>query len=316
MNLRQYEYALTVAEEGSITAAAERLGLAQPSLSQQIGTLEKQVGVRLFTRTPQGMLPTAAGRAFLVEAEIATTASRRALTAARSADADLTGELVIAVYLGLGTRVLPRALGELRRRHPHLEVTLHEEPDPADMERLSRQGTLDLVLVHEVPPGCTFDVHPLGRESYVAVLPEGHPLLSRDEPLLLDHLASDGWVRYRRTSKLDEYLARVLAERGLAPRTVGRASQISTAVRLVAEGLGVTIAPSSAIPDRAGHLTRPLRPGLSEPVVAGVRRSPGRAELALLEELGRQDWSDGQPSPSARGSASSATSSSPRSVSR
>ncbi|WP_305783954.1 LysR family transcriptional regulator [Symbioplanes lichenis] len=291
MNLRQYEYALTVAEEGSITAAAERLGVAQPSLSQQIGTLEKQVGVRLFTRTPQGMTPTVAGRAFLAEAEIAATASRRALTAARAADGDLTGELIIAVHLGLGARQLPRALGRLRRRHPRLQVTIHEEPDPTDMERLARLGTLDVVLVHEIPPGCTFDLHVLGRESYVAVLPEGHPLLRRDEPLTLGDLAAEGWVRYRRTSKLDEYLARLLAGRGLAPRTVGRASQIATAVRLAAEGLGVTVAPASAIPEDFGHLIRRLDPDLSEPVVAGVRPAPGRAEAALLDELSRQTWS-------------------------
>lgn len=122
------------------------------------------------------------------------------------------------------------------------------------------------------------------------MLPEGHPLLRRDEPLLLDDLADEGWVRFRRTSKLDEYLARLLADRGLAPRTVGRASQISTAVRLAAEGLGVTIAPSPAIPDGFEHLTRPLHPALSEPVIAGLRRAPGRAETALLDQLKRQDW--------------------------
>ncbi|MFR9727806.1 LysR family transcriptional regulator [Saccharopolyspora sp. MS10] len=300
MNLRQYEYALTVAEEGSITAAAERLGVTQPSLSQQIGTLEKQVGVRLFARTPQGMTPTVAGRAFLAEAEVATTASRRAFTAARAADGDLTGELIVAVYLGLGTRRLSRALGELRRRHPHLQVTLHEEPDPTDMERLARQGTLDMILVHEIPPGCIFDLHALGEESYVAVLPEDHPFLRRDAPLSLDDLADEGWVRFRRTSKLDEYLARLLADRGLAPRTVGRASQISTAVRLAAEGLGVTVAPSSAIPDGYERLTRPLHPALSETVVAGVRRAPGRAEIALLNQLKRQDWSSTSDSASTR----------------
>ncbi|MFB9511262.1 LysR family transcriptional regulator, partial [Streptomyces aurantiacus] len=79
MNLRQYEYALAVADEGSMTAAAERLQVTQPSLSQQIGALEKHLGVQLFTRTPSGVTVTVAGRAFLAEAKIATTASRRAI---------------------------------------------------------------------------------------------------------------------------------------------------------------------------------------------------------------------------------------------
>lgn len=78
MSLRQYEYALAVAEEGSVTAAAERLHVAQPSVSQQIRGLERELGVRLFARTPTGLVPTTVGRAFLREAEVAVTASRRA----------------------------------------------------------------------------------------------------------------------------------------------------------------------------------------------------------------------------------------------
>jgi hypothetical protein len=58
MSLRQYEYALAVAEEGSVTAAAEVLRVAQPSLSQQIRGLERELGVQLFTRTPTGLVPT------------------------------------------------------------------------------------------------------------------------------------------------------------------------------------------------------------------------------------------------------------------
>lgn len=175
MNLRQYEYALAVAEEGSMTAAAERLRVTQPSLSQQIAALEKNLGVQLFTRTPNGVTVTVAGRAFLAEASIATTASRRAIAAARAADGELAGELIIAVHMGLGARQLPQALGRLRNIHPKLQVTLHEEPDPADMERLVRKGTLDMVLVHRIPVGCTFDVHRLGEESLRRSLAEGPP---------------------------------------------------------------------------------------------------------------------------------------------
>jgi DNA-binding transcriptional LysR family regulator len=290
MNLRQYEYALAVAEEGSMTAAAERLRVTQPSLSQQIGALEKHLGVRLFTRTPSGVTVTVAGRAFLAEAKIATTASRRAIAAARAANGELSGELIIAVHMGLGARQLPQALGQLRNRHPKLQVTLHEEPDPADMERLVRQGTLDMVLVHRIPAGCTFDVHRLGEEAYVAVLPKGHPHLSDGAALRLEDLASEGWIRFRGASLLDDYLARLLASAGLSPHTVARASQISTAVRLVAQGLGVTVVPASAIPEGFEELACPLLPSLTEPVLVGVRRNPGPAETAMLDHLSRQNW--------------------------
>jgi DNA-binding transcriptional LysR family regulator len=290
VNLRQYEYALAVADEGSMTAAADRLRITQPSLSQQIGALEKHLGVQLFTRTPSGLTVTVAGRAFLAEAKIATTASRRAITAARAADGELAGELLIAVHMGLGARQLPKALGQLRNRHPKLQVTLYEEPDPADMERLARQGTLDMVLVHRIPAGCTFDTHSLGEEAYVAVLPKGHPLLSHDAAVRLEDLASEGWIRFRRTSLLDEYLARLLADAGLSPHTVARASQISTAVRLVAQGLGVTVVPASAIPEGFEELACPLVPALTEPVLLGMRRNPGSAETAMLDHLNQQNW--------------------------
>ncbi|MGV9796625.1 LysR family transcriptional regulator [Mycobacterium sp. NPDC003449] len=290
MNLRQYEYALAVADEGSMTAAAERLRVTQPSLSQQIGALEKHLGVQLFTRTPNGVTVTVAGRAFLAEAKIATTASRRAVAAARAADGELAGELIVAVHMGLGARQLPQALGQLRNRHPKLQVTLHEEPDPADMERLVRQGTLDMVLVHRIPVGCTFDVHRLGEEAYVAVLPKGHPLLSDGAALRLQDLAPEGWIRFRGASLLDDYLARLLADAGLSPHTVARASQISTAVRLVAQGLGVTVVPASAIPEGFEELARPLLPALTEPVLVGVRRNPGAAEAAMLDHLNQQNW--------------------------
>jgi len=69
-----------------MTAAAERLRVTQPFLSQRIGTLEKHLGVQLLTRSPSEVTATVAGRAFLAEAEIATTASRRAITAARAAN--------------------------------------------------------------------------------------------------------------------------------------------------------------------------------------------------------------------------------------
>ncbi|MFE2188348.1 LysR family transcriptional regulator [Streptomyces sp. NPDC059455] len=226
-----------------------------PSLSQQIVALEKHLGVQLFTRTSGGVTVTMAGRAFLAEAEIATTAARRAVLAARAASGELACELIIAVHMGLGARQLPLTLGRLRHRHPKLQVILHEEPDPTDMERPARQGTLDMVLVHRIPTGRTFDIHPLGEETYVAVLPEGHPLLASDRALRMADLATQGWVRFRRASLLDEYLARLLADTSISPPTA-----------------------------------RPFLPSLTEPVIVGTRRHPDSAEAAVLDHLHQRNW--------------------------
>lgn len=147
MSLRQFEYALAVAEAGSVTAAAELLHVAQPSMSQQIRGLERDLGVELFARTPTGLVPTVVGRAFLREAEVAVSAARRARATARAGAEELEGELVVAAQMGFGTRQLPGALSGLRRRFPRLEVTVFEEPSSAELDRLCRRGVLNLALM-------------------------------------------------------------------------------------------------------------------------------------------------------------------------
>lgn len=289
MSLRQYEYALAVAEEGSVTAAAEALHVAQPSMSQQIRGLERELGVPLFARTPTGLVPTAAGRAFLREAEVAVNASRRARAAARAGADELAGELVVSVQLGFGARQLPRALDALRRRFPRLEITVFEEPSLPEMERLGRRGVLDLALMArcEQTPD---DAHLLGEEEFVAVLRAGHPQLAADR-VDLRELKDQSWVRFDRDSALDGVLREVLRDNDLPATTAARVSQTATAARWAAHGLGVTLVPASAVPDGYEHLTRPVFPAVLQPVVAVLRREAGPAETALLELLRQETWS-------------------------
>jgi DNA-binding transcriptional LysR family regulator len=290
MSLRQFEYALAVAEEGSVTAAAELLHVAQPSVSQQIRSLERELGVTLFDRTPTGLVPTVVGRAFLREAEVAVSAARRARATARAGADELVGELVVAVQMGLGARQLPGALSALRRRFPRLEVTVFEEPNPAEMERLGRRGVVDLALVASPceGPGTT---HHLGDEEFVVVLGAGHPRLAADR-VELRELGREPWVRFDHDSTLDGVLMDVLRANELAPTTVARVSQTATAVRWAAHGLGVTLVPASAVPQGYEHLVRPLLPAVPQPVIAVVRPSAGPAETALLELLRKETWHD------------------------
>ncbi|MGQ4435743.1 MULTISPECIES: LysR substrate-binding domain-containing protein [unclassified Streptomyces] len=115
------------------------------------------------------------------------------------------------------------------------------------------------------------------------------PLPSDGAALRLEDLASEGWIRLRHASLLDDYLARLPADAGLG-HTVARASQISTAVRLVAQGLGVTVVPASAIPEGFEELACTLLPSLTEPVLVGVRCNPGSSERAMLDHLHQQNW--------------------------
>ncbi|MEW2291269.1 LysR family transcriptional regulator [Streptomyces sp. NPDC006743] len=289
MSLRQFEYALAVAEAGSVTAAAELLHVAQPSVSQQIRGLERDLGVELFARTPTGLVPTVVGRAFLREAQVAVSASRRARATARAGADELVGELVVVVQMGFGARQLPRALSALRRRYPRLEVTVFEEPSSAELDRLCRRGVVDLALMAacERSPA---DAHHLGDEDFVVVLGAGHPRLAADR-VELSELRGEAWVRFDRASALDGVLTNVLRDSGPAPATAARVSQTATAVRWAANGLGVTLVPASAVPHGHEHFARPVSPAVSQPVIAVLRHNPGPAETALLDLLREENWS-------------------------
>ncbi|WP_406091169.1 LysR family transcriptional regulator [Streptomyces sp. NBC_01013] len=288
MSLRQFEYALAVAEEGSVTAAAERLRVAQPSVSQQIRGLERDLGVELFARTPAGLVATAVGRAFLREAEVAVSAARKARATARAGADELVGELVVAAQMGFGTRQLPGALAALRGRYPRLEVSVFEEQSSAELERLCRRGVLDLALMAacERSPA---DAHRLGDEEFVVVLGDGDRRLAADR-VDLRAMEGEAWVRFDRDSALDGVLLSVLRDNGLTPATTARVSQTATAVRWAAHGLGATLVPASAVPQGYEHLVRPVSPAVSQPVIAVLRQGAGPGETALLDLLRRETW--------------------------
>lgn len=290
MSLRQYEYALAIAAEGSVTAAAESLHVAQPSMSQQIRSLERELGVELFARTPTGLVPTAVGRAFLREAEVAVKASLRATATARAGVDDLVGELVVAAQLGFGARQLPAALAALRRRFPRLDVTVLEEPSAAELDRLCRRGALDLSLMAACRRSPE-DAYRLGVEKFVVVLPPTHPQLAADRVALRD-LQREPWVRFDPDSALDAVLRDALREGESEPSAVARVSQTATAVRWAAEGLGATLVPASAVPPDHVHLARPLGPAVYQPVVAVLPPNAGPGGMALLELLLQQTWTE------------------------
>ncbi|WP_434030926.1 LysR family transcriptional regulator [[Pseudomonas] boreopolis] len=247
MELRHVRYFLLVAEEANFTRAAERAGIGQPPLSQQIRALEREIGTPLFRRTPRGAELTEAGLAFLPEARALARQAEAAVEAARRGGQGLRGTLRVgftasAAFVG----AVPEAIRQFVAASPEVAVSLVEAETRALLERLSA-GELDVALTRLgriEPPGVAV-THLLDEPMAVAVS-HAHPL-ARRKTVPLAALAEEPLVMFPReagASLYDEIIA-TCWKAGLEPRIGQQAPQFSSALNLVAAGLGMTLVPAS-----------------------------------------------------------------------
>ncbi|MCA2226390.1 LysR family transcriptional regulator [Nonomuraea aurantiaca] len=146
MDLRLVAYFVAVIDHGGITKAAKELYIAQPSLSQAIRSLERQLGAQLFDRSGRGLTLTADGQAFAGPARqilADVESAKRRVHAVRDL---LTGRLEIAVLSTLSADPLPRLISELRRLHPGVLVTVRDPGSSSGVESQVRQGHAELGL--------------------------------------------------------------------------------------------------------------------------------------------------------------------------
>src|ERR1700730_1068628 len=170
MRLAQLEYFVAIAEEGSYAAASTRLIIAQPSLSQQISALEKELGCRLFERLPRGVRLTSAGREFFPDAQATVLSAQRARRAARAAAQLETGSLEIATVGSMAIGILPKALSQWHRLHPAVAINVISYRHRDGLEAAVASGVSDLA-VGPTPRRWSGESIRLGREEFVVVLP-------------------------------------------------------------------------------------------------------------------------------------------------
>jgi LysR family hca operon transcriptional activator len=239
-------YFIAVAEEGSLTLAAERrLHTAQPSLSRQIRDLEREVGVQLIVRGARGVELTAAGRVFLDHARLALLQVETAGEAARRAVQPAKASFVLGFLTGHEMEWLPEALRILRHELPNIEVTLSSQSSPELAGGLLR-GKVDVAFLRreDQMPGLAFRL--LAKEPLIALLPSDHRLAARKTVGPQD-LAKETFIGIRKTSPalravIEDYLHR---ERiGITP--THEVDNISMAVSLVASTGGIALLPAYA----------------------------------------------------------------------
>lgn len=288
--LRQLRYLVAVADYLHFGRAAERCNVTQSTLSAGIQELETQLRVQLLERrtkrqvvvTPMGEEVVERARALLADAEAL-------VDSAAAAAAPLSGPLRLGVIPTIGPYVLPRALPALRKAHPDLKLFLRED-QTARLLALLAEGRLDVALLalpYDMGALRTLD---LWDEDVVVAMPQDHPLAAV-ERVSEEALAQEEVLMLEDGHCLREHALTACA---LSRRPGGnesfQATSLNTLVQMVANGLGVTLLPRSAVPVEVaaapGVVTRELEHARTARTVALAWR-PGAArqrDFALLAE--------------------------------
>jgi LysR family transcriptional regulator, hca operon transcriptional activator len=275
MELRHLRYFVAVAEEGSLTHAAERrLHTAQPSLSRQIRDLELEVGVKLLERGARGIELTAAGRTFLDHARLALLQVEAAGEAARRAAQPEKTTFMVGFLTGHEVVWLPDVLRILHEEELGIEITLASQPSP-DLAGALMRGKMDVAFLRRETqaPGVAFKF--MIKEPLVAMVPAGHRLASR-KAISPQEIAAETYItptRYAPVLKavIDDYMAKL----GITLKPEYEADNLTSLMSLVASTGGMTM-----VPIYARHVlssTVVLRPLKAEPptidLVMGYNRS-------------------------------------------
>jgi DNA-binding transcriptional LysR family regulator len=291
MNLRQLEYFVAIADEGSFTRAAERLLVAQPSLSQQIKRLERELGGQLLERLPNGVRLTPAGKAFMTDARLALTHATHAARSARSALGLEDGELEVATVTSVAFGVLPPAFELWHAHYPATTIVLREYQHRRALDDAVGAGIGD-IAVGPRPAQWRGPVVGLGWEEFVAVIPRSDPLAGRRRPLVLEELADRAWILFGPEHGLTELVLEVCAAAGFVPRRTVQTGQVAAAAHLAAAGLGVTLIPKNVVPHGLNAMVHRLQSPIVRELVAFARQEWTPIAQAFLDILQAQSWAD------------------------
>ncbi|WP_447009722.1 LysR family transcriptional regulator [Saccharothrix hoggarensis] len=286
MTLRQFEYLVTVVDEGSFTRAAELLHVTQPALSHQIRALERAVGTRLLDRLPRAVRLTPAGRAWLPHARAALADAERALTAARRTAGVECGELRVATLYSLTLGVLPPVLRRWRAEHADVRIRLFEHRHADELRDAMADGQADLAVGPE-PANWVGFRQLLGVEEFVVVLP---PDTHHREPIDLRALADEGWVHYAPGNGLADLVDAACAARGFQPGAAVRTEQTAAAPVLAASGLGPALVPRNILPETFDGAVLRTDPPVRRTLVAYAHRTPDPLTAAFVSLLGEAGW--------------------------
>lgn len=294
--LVQLEYALAVEKLRHFGKASQLCRVTQPTLSQQLQKLEDEVGIILFDRSKQPVLPTPEGKRFLDQARVVIRESEKLKGVSKlSIQGELSGEFKLGVIPTVASHLLPLFIGEFSKSYPQVELLIQEMKTETILKELGDDG-LDGAILATPISGLDFKIHPLYYESFYVYFSKNHPLLKFDQ-ITREQLVSDQmWLLEDGHCFKDQVLNFCLLpkkrshpdEKGLPPVRF-QSGSLDTLLRLVQRSEeGYTLIPAMMVNQMKregeyGHV-RPFKPPIPTREISLIYRRD-HWKLAILSAI-------------------------------
>lgn len=251
MDTRQFEYILAVAEESYISKAAERLCISQPTLSQFVSRLERELGVSLFRRTRNGFMPTPEGEIVIDGARKIVAMKNEIMEKIAPFAESKQNRIIVGLTPGRSVELFSSFMPEFCRAEPNIEVQIIEAPI-TNIEELIRHGYIDLALISLGSDDEQLTGESFGSEEILFTVNREHPLARRrgengnDPPrsIVPSEIARETFILskkgYRLRAVVDAYLERF----GIAPAIRMESPEIPLSCNMIRHGLGVGFTPA------------------------------------------------------------------------
>lgn len=245
MHLHQLKYFVSIVETGSVTKAAERCYISQPSISQQLSKLEDSVSKKLFTRTKGKLILTDAGRVMYKQAQKILTDVEEAKHRVNDVDNTSGGAVAIGILPTLAPFILPSSLSALSKKYPKAMVTVREEVSEAIVDAAAR-GELD-IIVEVLPFDETYlKIEPLFSDEFYVAVHQDNPLAELDA-IPIEALSGIPFILLEDIHCLARQIEQYCFNKHFMPKVLFQASQLATVKKLIELRYGISILPRISI---------------------------------------------------------------------
>jgi DNA-binding transcriptional LysR family regulator len=288
MEIRQLQYALQIAQEKSFSRAAEKLLIAQPSLSQQLAKLEKELGVRLFQRTTSSVEPTYAGQVFVERAQSILDQLDQLQQEMEDLSSMHRGKIVVGSLPITGSHIWPQVLPAFNKAYPNIEISLVEDTT-ARLEELTALGKTDISLLTYPISNSALSAEPILREAITLAVPANHPFAKRSS-VSIRELQDEAFITLKRGQGFRDMTFDLCKDAGFVPHIAFESSNIETVQSLVAAEMGIAFVPEMTARAKWSHYVPvyvPIEENPSRTVVIGYRKDRylSKAAAAFIETI-------------------------------